>query len=280
MSKETILNFLKNKYFHYFLLILVCLMIFNYSCQEQKRLENELLINKQNSLSLIDSVKIYKDKVGILRIENYTYIGKLSNLDDYSKNLKNKIDSLKKGSTKKIEVVTIKEANISIKGFANTSTNTINEFDGQNGIFKWNFSEKETGYERILSGQTNYKIFLEDSVVSVFPGKTTILNDLTTISIYTYTVLNPDKTISIIANSESDKVNINHIRQVIDPEILKRMVDIYIPEVKNDIVLTWGIQAGVGVSSGSLLPVGYVGVGLQFQLGTIFKGDIPKWLKF
>lgn len=261
-------------------IIFVLFFFLDSAVSGNKASEKEKRRIEQNYKALRDSSITYLDELTIKRTENYVLLERINNISILSQDLQNKVDSLKKGKNGKIEILSVTDADISISGFSGSFTNTSNIKTQSGGIFEWKFKDFEDGYSRILSGSTEYLVTVNENLVDISPLKTQILEDDIKIKINTFTVINPDSSITIIASSPSNKITIDHIRSVIDPYVVTKLQEIYIDVPKKDIQLTWGIQAGLGVNTLNLLPVPYAGLGFQLNIGTIYEANLPRWLKF
>lgn len=273
-------SILTNATFHRIVLsiiVIITLMVLFNTCKEHKR---STLFLEQNIKALKDSTMIWKDKYGTEYSENYTLLMSVDSLSGWSKKLQGKIDSLKR-ATNGSDVLSATEMNILIRGLEGNSTNTQMFYENGRGAFSWWFDKKEEGFNRFLSGKTDFEVNYQNNKVNIIPGNTTIIKDAYDIEVFTYTVVNDDNSISVIASSPSKNVSIKQLKQVIDPIVIRETVDKYLPPDTKDIRINWGIQTGLGVNplrindpiTGQFQPVVYVGVGLQFQLGTLLEFD-------
>lgn len=256
------------------IIIIILLLLFN----THKELNRNSRIYLQNEKALRDSTIIWKDKFNVEYSENFVLLQTTDSLSDWSKKLQGKIDSLKmvRPGT---EIISASQSNISISGLSGSSTNTQMTYENGIGKFSWFFDKKEDGLERYLSGETNYQININGKNINIVPGKTLITKDNYNIEIFMYTTLNKDNSISVIASSPSKNVSIKQVKQVIDPIVIEKFVDKYIPSSNKDVEINWGLQAGVGVNpfrttdpiSSQFAPIVYVGIGIQYELGNILE---------
>lgn len=279
-----------NSKFQRFILVIIILLLGYFYYSKSEDFDNTEILNRQNELALKDSVVKYTDLLGIARSKNYVLIKDASELDSISNSLTEEIEKLR-WSLKESEgeVSSGVGTAVSMSGFSGDSTNTTGALDSFGfGKLSWMFIKDEVGYYRKLSGETSYKLLVDSDTVELIPNKTIITEDETKIEVFTFTVFNKvDSTITVIASTKNPNVTIDHVRQIIDPIVTTKINTVYMPIEKTDIGISWGLQTGVGVNpfyltdpnTGAFQPVFYVGVGLQFDFGSILEINLPSWLK-
>jgi hypothetical protein len=274
---ENFKSILKNPTFHRVGLIAIIVIILLMLFDSNKQIKINQRIHEQNEKALKDSTIKWKTKWNTEYSENYVLLQTTDSLSDWSQRLQNQVDSLKLARPD-TEVIFAQEADVSITGLTGDSTNTQMTYNDGKGKFSWFFDKQEQGLSRYLSGETDYSVEVSGDNVVIFPGKTYITRDDYNIEIFMLTTMNDDKSISVIATSPNENVSIDQVKSVIDPLVVEKFVDKYIPRENKDVEINWGIQAGIGVNpfpgqENTTGPIFYLGLGVQYELGNILEFD-------
>lgn len=228
------------------------------------------IVNEQNIKAVRDSAETYIDSLdGLITSERLAFIGNFKDLENYNKELSDKIKNLE--NRPGTIILTANETEIEIKGFAGDSTNTqLISINDTTYKLSWSFKESGDNWNKNLSGYTNFNIELLENEFNIITGNTIIDVDDLNFVVDTYFIQNPDKSFSALAKSSYPGM-ILRTSGVLYPEKIIEEIPIDIEKNK----ISWGIQTGIGLNPlqiGNTTPIMvYVGIGIQYKLGTILK---------
>lgn len=269
------MGLLSNSTFHRILLVvIIAIILWLWNNERIAKAEEELkrIVAEQNYNALRDSSETYIDSLdGLLTSERLAFIGDKDSLEEYNSSLARKIDELE--SRPGTKVFTGSTSDIEIKGFSGDSTNTeLTTLTDTTYKFSWVFENSGEGWAKALGGHTNFNIKLLENELDIIAGNTVIDMDSLNFIVDTYFVMNPDSSYSAIAKSSYPGM-ILRTSGVIYPEKIVKNIPVTPPKHR----ISWGVQSGLGLNP---LQVGsqngapiifYVGVGIQYELGTIFE---------
>lgn len=269
------MNLLANSTFHRIVLVaIIAVLLWLWNSDRIAKAEEELRrkVAEQNYNALRDSSETYIDSLdGLLTSERLAFIGDKDSLEKYNASLARKVSDLE--SREGTVILTGSTTDISVKGFSGEATNTeLQTLTDTTYKFKWFFEDSGNGWAKALGGHTNFGIKILENELDIIAGNTVIDIDSLNFVVDTYFQMNPDSSYSALAKSSYPGM-ILRTSGVIYPEKIVESIPIIPPKHR----ISWGIQSGVGmnplqVGSANGAPIMfYVGVGIQYELGTIFK---------
>lgn len=270
--KEFIFKYIKHPTTQRIILLGVVILLILFWKSDIDSYKRKLATTKQNILALNSELKTWKSKANTYLTERYILIGEIDSLKKYSMDLYLAIERIKKEGGG--DVATGTEIDITVDGLQGTSTETRNVFDKETnkGSFIWDFQKNEDGFSRTLTGRTDYFVTSnEHNNFYIVPEKTFIDKDEYKIEVFTYTILNKDKSLSVIAETKNKNVKIEQLKSVIMPETITKINDIYIEPAKYSFDI--GVHGGFGINpNGNLIqPIPYVGVGIGFNFKNLIR---------
>lgn len=267
------MGLLKNSIFQRVLLVAIILALIFFWRNSVRDAEIRKNIAKQNELAMKGEIERIKTDYNTTLTKTYTLVYAYDSLEVYAADLKKSIERVKE-TLNGSEIWASTQADIEINGLSGNSTNTEMEYSNGRGVFKWRFDRDTVGIKRILAGKTEYSVSIIDENVNIIPGNTTILEDNFEIQLFLHSVINEDKTISVVAETLNDNVRINQLKSTFEPLIIEKQIDRYLDVHRSSI--DWGVHAGVGVNpfsitseSGAFQPIMYIGLGIGFNFSNI-----------
>lgn len=269
------MNLLGNSTFHRIILlaiIAILIWLWHSEKSEADLAEIRRKIIEQNYRATLDSADTYIDSLDGLRTsERLAFLGDIDSLEKYNNDLAIKIAELE--SRPGTVVLTGSTTDIEVKGFTGESTNTeLTTLSDTIYKFSWLFEDSGDGWAKAIAGHTNFNVAILKNELDIIAGNTSIDLDTLNFVVDTYFVQNADSSFSALAKSSYPGM-ILRTSGVLYPEKIVERVPILPPKNR----ITWGIQGGAGlnplqIGSAEGAPIMlYVGVGIQYELGTIFK---------
>jgi hypothetical protein len=151
--------------------VIVVLIITNWtSCEARKDDKRKYT---QNTEAMKKEIKVEQNKNGYLQSSVVAYEGKVKNLDEYSEELAKEVDALKK---RKPIVVTKFKTIYRVDTFyvSNTIIDTVGLNKNEYRL-SWDYSNSDS--TRTLEGNSLFKAKINDGILNVTPGLTSITKD-------------------------------------------------------------------------------------------------------
>ena len=247
------------------IVVIIILLLMWKDTYDTKQIEKKLY--SQNIKAIASTSKSYIDELdSLLTTERLAFLGQVEGLKEYNQELNDKIESLEESG--KI-VFTGSTTDLSINGFSGKKDKSlvdiINEKDYK---ISWVFQDSGDGWLKVLEGQSMFTISPDSKPLSnVY---TEITKDSLSFIIDTYFVMNEDGSYSALAKSSYPGMLMRTSGVLYPEKILEE-----IPVIPSPNKISLGIQTGIGIdpfrigNPDDTPMVGYIGIGIQYELASI-----------
>ncbi len=156
-------------------IMLLIILLWN-SCGTNRILK---ATHKQNIEAFKKELKVKENKIGELEYSVEVWKGKTGNLKNYSKDLADELERVKKSKVKiiiKTKIVYMPADSIEID-------NVLDSLGGDNYALNWEYANEDSS--RILAGSSMFSAFVDKPTLSlnIKPGQTIITNDKLSLSL-------------------------------------------------------------------------------------------------